>query len=86
MQREPVKELFRAKALENVEQWFESKIIQKGEGSLVSLNELRGALDEKVSEVKEAIKKGDRPGLYVELLDLTAGCIFALACLEAETL
>lgn len=86
MERELVKEIFRAMALETVEKMLEIRIKQKGEASWASFHELRGSLDEEFEELKEAFHLKERTKIYWELMDLAVAAIFGLACMEARTI
>jgi len=63
------------------------RIEQKGQGAWLSRHEILGILTEEFTEVIDEIhSKGRNRELKQELLDLAVGCIFAVACINQETL
>ncbi len=60
--------------------------IDKGWGSWLSRHEILGFLEEETYEVKRAVHNGTMDDVAGELIDVAAGCIFALACIRAGTL
>lgn len=59
------------------------RVREKGRGAFISDTEIRGAIDEEMDEVKEAMHDNDRNGTFEELMDLAVGCIFGVASLMA---
>lgn len=58
----------------------------KGWGSWLSRHEILGFLEEEAYEVKKAVHRGSLDDIKSELLDVAVGCIFAMACIDSETL
>lgn len=84
--RKPVKELHRAQALEDVEKQMKRIVEIKGNGSFASFHELRGVLDEEITEVYEAMHQRNRTSIERELKDLAVAAVFGLACIRAGAL
>ena len=59
---------------------------EKGWGSWLSRHEILGFLTEEYDEVKDAVHTKTLAELKSELIDIADGCIFAIACINAETL
>lgn len=71
------------RVLEGVHRDLQQAIRVKGDGSFISMEEIRGAIDEEVDEMHEAIHDGDVAALRAELTDVVIGGLWGLASLEA---
>ena len=58
----------------------------KGWGAWLSRHEISGFLTEEYDEVKAAVHNGSFAEIKCELMDVAVGCIFATACINAETM
>ena len=61
-------------------------LAHKGRGSFLSSHEILGALAEEFDELKDAVREDDLKQIAKELLDIAGGAVFALACVNAETM
>ena len=69
----------------------ESKLIDrlqndKGYGALVSRHEILGVVTEEYNELTEAVKSKTLKEVRDELIDIAVGCIFGVACIDANAL
>lgn len=85
MEREKISDSCIGWATGNIMSMLEFRIEEKGLGSLVSLNELHGMVDQEVWKLKKALHERDELSIISELHDLAVACIFAIACLRNET-
>jgi len=72
-------------AMKEIELALKYRIEQKGKGTLVSLNEIHGMIDQEVRELKEEFHSRNLEKIICELGDLSVACVFALACLFNES-
>ena len=63
-----------------------NRLEQKGYGAWLSRHELLGFLTEEYLEAAEAVHSGTSSDIKSELMDIAVGCIFAIACINNETL
>jgi len=66
----------------DIDNWLLERIKQKGSGSLISINEIRGVIDEEYCELREEMHIKDYVGIEHELMDLAVAAIFGLASLR----
>jgi len=60
------------------------RLEEKGYGALVSRHEILGVLTEEYAEAIEAVTLKSIQEVRDELIDLAVGCIFGVACIDAE--
>lgn len=59
---------------------------EKGWGTWLSRHEILGFAEEERFELCQAVHSDSLEDVKEELLDLAVGCIFAVACINADTL
>ena len=62
------------------------RLNQKGYGTFSSRHEILGVIQEEHNELIEAVTNLDLSEIKQELLDIAVGAIFAIACINEETL
>jgi len=62
------------------------RLQEKGIGSFASRHEILGILEEEMHELNDAIKSGNISDVKQELLDIAVGALFAVACINENTL
>lgn len=65
---------------------LEYRLEEKGYGAWLSRHEILGIITEEYDEVIDAVTCGDITDVKEELKDVAVGCLFAIACINAETL
>lgn len=73
-------------AVTHVRQEFNTALKVNGRSTLASRHEIRGVIDEAHDGLVEAVNTDDREALKTALTTLAVLSIFALACVEAETI
>lgn len=73
-------------AASEVRVWLFRRLDQKGFGTWLSRHEILGFLTEEYHEAIEAVHSKPFPQLRDELIDIAVGCIFGVACIDAEAL
>ncbi len=62
------------------------RLNEKGYGALLSRHEILGVLTEEYHEAVKAVESQSIQDVRDELIDLAVGCIFGIACIEANAL
>lgn len=70
------------RVLREVSRDLQRAIVEKGDGSFISMQEIRGAIDEEVEEMHDAVHANDTAALREELTDIVIGGIWGLASME----
>lgn len=74
-------------ASEQILNHTESVLIEKGRGTFSSVHEILGVLEDKKSELLEAIQQKEEIDVIKdELLDIAEICLFGIACINSGTL
>lgn len=63
---------------------LQDRIKEKGDGSFISLNEIKGAVGGEVYELEMAVHAKDETQTIAELLDIAVGSIFGIASIMAN--
>ena len=71
-------------AIRDMQIWLYKRLEEKGDGAFSSTHELRGSIDEEVTELFEAMHIKDCKAIEHELKDVLVSCIFGLACLQSK--
>jgi hypothetical protein len=71
-----------AHTVTDIDTWLLKRIKQKGRGSFISVNEIRGVIDEEYCELREEMHIRDYDGIEHELKDVAVAAIFGLASLR----
>jgi hypothetical protein len=82
VERQPITEKTVNLALDELRSMVQARIQQKGDGCFISLHELRGALEEKWDELREAFHKRNLEEVELELMGLLVGTFFGYACIR----
>lgn len=69
-----------------VRDWLFRRLNDKGFGAWLSRHEILGFLTEEYSEAVEAVHSKSTHDLKTELIDMAVGCIFGIACIDANAL
>lgn len=72
------------KGVTNLQEAIESALYTKGRGAFVSSHEAFGVIAEEVSELAEALRKGDAVEFAEEAVDVAIAAVFAVASLQAH--
>lgn len=73
-------------AEEQLSIWLQRRLNRKGYHSFASVHEVLGILTEEYTELVEAVHSKNRDSIYWELRDIAVGAVFAMACMEDNTL
>jgi len=68
--------------LVDIEDWLFKRIKEKGRGSFISVNEIRGVIDEEYRELQDEMHLKNYEGIEHELKDVAIAAIFGLASLR----
>ena len=74
------------KAIDETKKKLFERLEEKGYGAWLSRHEISGFLTEEYHEVIESIHKENLDNVKEELKDVAVGCLFAIACIDAEGL
>lgn len=69
-----------------VRDWLFHRLNDKGFGAWLSRHEILGFLTEEYHESVEAVHSKSTHDLKAELIDMAVGCIFGIACIDANVL
>lgn len=86
MKRDLIEDKYMDAAIRQIEIWLKKRVIEKGRGTFSSSHEIRGVIDDEFDELKEAFNERDMNQIYWELRDIAVGCVFAMACIQQDTL
>jgi NTP pyrophosphatase (non-canonical NTP hydrolase) len=73
-------------AVEKTLEKLKFRLNQKGYGTFSSRHEILGVITEEYKEFVDAVHSKDYDEMKSEIMDLAVGCIFGLACFDAETI
>lgn len=62
------------------------RLKEKGYGTWTSRHEILGMIEEEKYELTKAVHEEGFDGIKRELLDIAVGCVFAIACIDEDTL
>jgi NTP pyrophosphatase (non-canonical NTP hydrolase) len=62
------------------------EIKKKGCGTFASTHEILGVIAEEYHELVDAVRSNKVADVEEELLDITTACLFAIACINANTI
>ena len=82
--RKPISDKAIRDATDSVIHKIIERLAKKGRGSVASVHEVWGAVDEEMQEFKDAVRENDLPAAERELRDIAVGAIFAIACIMDE--
>jgi hypothetical protein len=85
MDRKQLSESQIEKAVELTIDKLNYRLTQKGAGTFASRHEILGVITEEYNELVGASHGKDHGRIVDELLDIAVGCIFAVACLNENT-
>ena len=77
---------FISSALSDVKKKLLQRLKEKGKGTFASSHEIEGILGEEFDEFKQAVHDNAPISIRSELADIAVGCIFGIACIDAETM
>lgn len=86
MSRESIKQEFVNRAIDQLKEHLVSILVDKGTKTFASRHEVMGLLLEEFNELERANHKDDNKEFKYELLDLAATSIFAIACVDQDTM
>jgi hypothetical protein len=75
-----------AKSCGQVLQRLDERLVEKGMGTWLSRHEIQGFTTEEYHELIDAVHKGSLQDVRSELVDMAVGCLFAVTCIDSETL
>ena len=73
-------------AIRDMQMELYKRIEEKGDRAFSSTLELRGSIDEEVTELFEALHLKDHDSIVHELKDVLVSCIYGLACVQSGKL
>jgi NTP pyrophosphatase (non-canonical NTP hydrolase) len=73
-------------AVEKTLEKLKFRLNQKGYGTFSSRHEILGVITEEYKEFVDAVHSKNYDEMKSEIIDLAVGCIFGLACFDAETI
>lgn len=73
-------------AVEKTLEKLKFRLNQKGYGTFSSRHEILGVITEEYKEFVDAVHSKNYDEMKSEIMDLAVGCIFGLACFDAETI
>ena len=76
---------FQKDAIASLEAELDRRLDEKGSGTFASTHEILGVLTEEHTELIEAVRSNAVSDVRKELLDIAVGCVFAVACIDAQT-
>jgi len=86
MARKSIEQVYVNKAIAQLKEHLIKILDRKGTKTFASRHEVMGLLLEEFNELERANHKDDDVEFKYELLDLAATAIFAIACVEQETM
>lgn len=86
MSREQIDTLRLDGAMTMLEDQLLFRLGEKGYGTFASSHEILGIVAEEYTELIEAVRSNKKENVKNELLDIAVACVFAVACMEQNSL
>ena len=80
--RKPIPEIVIQKVMQSVHRSLQKAIAEKGDEAFASALEMRGAIDEEVEELHDAVHANDKAAMRSEAMDVVIAGIWGLASME----
>ena len=77
---------FRRDAIVSLEAELDRNLDENGTGTFASTHEILGVLTEEYTKLIAAVRSNEVSDVRKKLLALAVGCVFAVACIDAQTL